>query len=78
MPIEYIKFVHQRFSESGKTIVFEVYNQDESHFLGLIKFKATWRRYCFYPEPNRLFDVSCMKAIIDFIELQMKLRVPHV
>lgn len=74
----HIKFVHDGFSASGKTTIHRIYNQDNTAFLGYIKFNVQWRRYCFYPEANTVFDIKCLSIISEFIDLQMKQRVSYV
>jgi len=35
--------------------------------LGVVKWWAHWRRYCFFPAPNMLFDCNCLWDIADFV-----------
>jgi len=34
--------------------------------LGTVKWWAHWRRYCFFPKPEMLFDANCLWDIADF------------
>jgi hypothetical protein len=54
------------------TKVWRVLNARPDNVLGVIRWYAPWRRYCF--ECNGIFDVSCLREIADFIETQMKAR----
>ncbi len=42
--------------------------------LGVIKWYAPWRRYCFWPASHCLFDRSCLSEVIEFIDEQMQAR----
>lgn len=35
-------------------------------FLGTIKFKGGWWRYCFHPATETLFDQECLETIANF------------
>lgn len=36
--------------------------------LGQIKWWSPWRRYCFFPNPDTVFEQVCMREIADFVE----------
>lgn len=59
-------------SDTGKTKIWDVYNG--TMVLGLVKWYAPWRRYCFCPIDGSLFDVSCLREIINFIDSEMLSR----
>lgn len=40
--------------------------------LGLVKWYAQWRKYCFFPYHGSLYDPSCLRDIADFCELQTR------
>ena len=42
--------------------------------VGMIKWYAHWRRYCFFPNSNCIFDVSCLLEISKHIEGLMSQR----
>lgn len=42
--------------------------------LGEIKWYAQWRRYCFFPFDQVLFDASCLKEIQDHLNEMMAAR----
>lgn len=58
----FITFVLVGNSPSGKTQLMEVRSADDL-LLGRISFRGQWRKYVFLPEPNTLFDQSCLEAI---------------
>ena len=34
--------------------------------LGIVKWYAPWRRYCFFPADGSLFDAACIREIAEF------------
>lgn len=56
-----------------KTDIFQVANKEGAP-LGIICWWPHWRRYCFFPERDNLFDVTCMLDIVDFINKLMAER----
>ena len=61
-----------RSSDSGKTVIYDVFNADVN--LGEVRWHGPWRKYCFYPKDNRLFDRSCLMEIVGMLDEQMKAR----
>ena len=59
---ENIVFKDSGYSGSGKTLVNEVYSLN-GIFLGTIKWHGAWRKYCFFPAKETLFDSSCLQLI---------------
>ena len=57
---------------TGKTLKWAVSKGDLR--LGEIEWYAAWRRYCFFPHGSTLFDSSCLKEIVDFIDSAMAAR----
>lgn len=55
-----------------KTITQEVLSGELS--LGLIKWYAPWRRYCFFPHKDCLFDASCLGQIVNHLTVLMTKR----
>jgi hypothetical protein len=42
--------------------------------IGRVKWHAPWRRYCFFPEADTLYDAACLDEIAGFCNRQMNLR----
>lgn len=42
--------------------------------LGIVKWWAHWRRYCFFPDENMLFDPACLCEIAAFCQTQTTLQ----
>lgn len=51
----------------GKTAVVQVINKRSQGLLGMIHWHPAWRQYCFFPEPNCVFNDSCLQEIIAFM-----------
>ncbi len=47
----------------------------ENATLGYIYWYSPWRRYIYHPHPATLYDVACLKEIIEFIEGLMSDRL---
>lgn len=54
--------------KNRKTPIYELCNaKNELIHLGEIKYNSSWRKYCFYPTDDTVFDDKCLKDIIDFM-----------
>lgn len=49
--------------DTGKTKVFEVLNSLSDLKIGIIKYYPGFRKYCFYPDANTLYDSKCMHEL---------------
>jgi hypothetical protein len=36
--------------------------------LGVVKWYAPWRKYCFYPHPHTIFEEVCLRDIAQFVQ----------
>lgn len=57
-----------------KTKVWSVWNASTSVALGRIGWYPHWRRYVFNPASDTLYDASCLKEVVEFIEAEMAKR----
>jgi len=55
-----------------KTETFEVWSKYDACVLGIIKWRANWRKYAFFPYPQTSYEEDCMRDISDFIETKTK------
>ena len=69
---KWLKFIHVK--SKTKTHVYQVRHKDSDVFLGYVKWYAQWRQYCFYPEPDCIYAVSCLKDTAVFIDKLMQER----
>ncbi len=54
-------------SLSGKTKVWNVVNPIKALILGNIKWYGAWRKYCFCPNDDTIFDPDCLDEIASFM-----------
>lgn len=58
-----------RTLDNRKTRVYELCNsQNEKIHLGEIKYNTGWRKYCFYPRDETVFDSKCLMDIVRFVD----------
>lgn len=67
---KYLSFRHA--ASKGKTDVFVIFNGDI--YLGLIKWRGSFRKYAFFPEADTVWDSSCLREVIEFCDNLMKER----
>ena len=58
--------------DDKKTDTFEVWSTFYNVSLGIVKWKANWRKYGFFPYPQTCYEEDCMRDISDFIEKETK------
>lgn len=66
---EYIYMAQLPFK--GKTTKWEIHHVESDCCLGVIKWYASWRQYCFFPENDTIFSSGCLQDIQDFIKKLM-------
>lgn len=72
---KFISFEKIGVSPSGKTDIFNVFNESNGEVLGSISWYASWRKYCFFPSSDGvLFDSSCLDDISGFMKSEMENR----
>jgi hypothetical protein len=55
-------------SNSGLTRIFWVISRHSEAHLGDVRWFGAWRKYCFYPCSNTVYDLTCLREIADFCE----------
>jgi len=63
---KYIYFI--KIEDKIKTSVWHCLSQSNHAVLGVVKWYGPWRQYCFMPEPNTVFNISCNNDINEFIQ----------
>lgn len=56
---------------SKKTNVYIIRSQEGTLLLGSIKWYGPWRKYCFFPQPDCVFESKCIDDINDFLKQLM-------
>jgi len=72
MTKSYIIFV--KVEEKPKTSIYEVRSRSSGIVLAIVKWYGPWRKYCFHPRPETVWNSSCMIEVCDFILKLMKDR----
>ena len=72
MKFEYVHFV--KTENKPKTSVWSCRNNNSSDELGIVKWYAPWRAYCFFPTVQAVYSAGCLMDINSFISRQMKIR----
>lgn len=66
--IEYNPFrINGRYNRK-KTTEYWVKNKENGTCLGEIKWYGPFRQYSFFPEPDMVFEKTCLQDITDFIK----------
>lgn len=71
---KWIEFVEQLSGKYRKTKIFGVVNKDTKAVIGIISWYGPFRKYSFFPSQNTVYETTCLKDIIAFIESLMKER----
>jgi len=67
MKYKYIYMV--KIPAKTKTKQFEIRNIKSDDRIGVVKWYASWRQYCFFPNGDCVFSVGCLNDIMDFIKM---------
>ncbi len=56
------------YIDGRKTPIYEITNQQNEFIkLGYVKYNSRWRKYCFYPDDETVFDDKCLLEMIKFL-----------
>jgi hypothetical protein len=69
---EYLYFNKLNPPPGRKMPRFEIMNRATDAVLGEIRWYGAWRKYCFYPGAEVLFDEKCLREIADFCEARTR------
>lgn len=72
MNSKWLRFSYE--GTTGKTEWYHIYSKEGDHNLGTIKWYSSWRKYAFFPNPNCVFEKTCMQDITDFLTQLMNER----
>lgn len=56
-----------RAGDGRKTSVWEISSNSNGAVLGYVKWYGAWRQYCFFPEPECIFNTGCLAEITTFM-----------
>lgn len=68
---KYIQF--QVIFNTGKTFIWQVARRDKGPtILGHVRWFPRWRRYCFYPHTDTVYEQDCLRDIATLCEDQTR------
>jgi hypothetical protein len=67
----WLHFEEMPKSAERKTLIFAAVTK-EGQVIGQIRWFAAWRKYCFYPFAETVWEENCLRQIADFIEGETK------
>ena len=60
--------------KGDKTSVYSVDSKRDGSRLAVVKWYGPWRQYTLWPEPQTVWNPSCLQDVTDFIDNLMKQR----
>jgi len=57
---------------TGKTHIIDVRNKHTGEHIGEIRWFGRWRKYCFFPNDNTVYDAKCLTDITNILIELMK------
>lgn len=66
------------YETKRKTDKYSVFAKSDGEALGIIKWYAPWRQYCFFPENNTVWSKGCLSEVQDFLAKLMLERTKKV
>ena len=70
--------IYSIIKENRKTPIYWLLNNDNFN-LGEIKWFPAWRKYCFYPNMDTIWDTKCLEEVIEFMnQINNKRRSDNV
>lgn len=59
--------VSEEIVEGRKTPILHIHS-NEGYYLGDIKWYGAWRKFCFYPVSDTIWDDKCLLELLNFLE----------
>ena len=69
---KYIRIDDEQPSKTGKTKVWRVFNFYKNQVCGYIQWYGGFRRYCFLPLNDFIFDNDFLRLVADFCEARTR------
>ena len=74
MKYKYIQFVKRATTDKRITSVWRCKNRKSGQELGIVRWYAPWRKYCYFPTSQAVYSPGCLEDIADFISKEMEKR----
>lgn len=75
---KWIDFKEAPKPETRKTNIYNVWTTGNGFLLGRVMWYSPWRCYSFFPEPNTVFEKTCLTDIHNFIKSLMDERRKNI
>jgi hypothetical protein len=59
------------FLKGRRTKYWRITSVQTGVYLGLVEWRPSWRKYCFYPQADTVFDEKCLAEITDHLRRAM-------
>ena len=59
--------ISEEIVEGRKTPILHIHS-NEGYYLGDIKWYGAWRKFCFYPNQDTVWDNKCLSELLNFLE----------
>ena len=59
--------ISEEVVEGRKTSILHIHS-NQGHYLGDIKWYGAWRKFCFYPIQETIWDNKCLSELLNFLE----------
>lgn len=56
-------------SKDAKTETYNVRSKDGDFLIGVVKWYTAWRKYCFFPANDCVFETDCLTDITFFVRM---------
>lgn len=64
---EYFLILKKPLEPNRKTNEYEIYNINTKNLLGIVKWYGAWRKFCFFPSAETIWDDKCLSVLNSFI-----------
>jgi len=61
-------------ARTDKTCMWDVVTTESGVVLGRVKWFGRWRKYAFFPAGGTVYEPTCLRDIVAFLDEQMLLR----
>ena len=69
---QYLQF--RLVNDTGKTQTYSVDSRSGGYRIAIIKWYGAWRQYTLFPEPDTVWNKTCLQDVIAFIGELMEAR----
>ena len=64
---DYFSIIEERVN-GRKTPIYHICSKRSKDEIGQIKWYGAWRKYCFFPNGETIWDNKCLEKIMDFLQ----------